>query len=89
MCNVKARLLNCHPPLAIKLHSGLVLTNPSAQWHIDILVQAGIPEDQWAEVVAESGFLDAEGTFIAGHGVRVLEGKDYFALPGEEAQPSE
>ena len=72
-------------PLAIKLRSGIVLANPSAQWHIEILVQAGIPEDQWAEVVAESGFVDPQGTFIAGHGARILEGNDYFARPLEEA----
>ena len=86
---MKAHLIDCHPPLAIKLRSGLVLTNPRARWHIEILVQAGIPEEQWAEVVAESGFVDAEGTFIAGHGVRVLEGKNYFVRSTEEAQPCE
>ena len=52
-------------------------------------MQAGIPEDQWAEVVAESGFVDPQGTFIAGHGARVLEGKAYFARPLEEAPPCE
>ena len=77
--------IDCHPPLAIKLRSGLVLANPSAQWHVELLVQAGIPEDQWAEVVAESGFVDPQGTFIAGHGARILEGNDYFARPLEEA----
>lgn len=32
-------------------------------------MRAGIPEEQWAEVVAESGFLDPQGTFVAGHGI--------------------
>jgi hypothetical protein len=89
MCMVKTHVIDGHPPLALKLRSGLVLTNPSARWHFELLVRAGIPEAQWAEVVAESGFVDSQGTFIAGHGVRVLEGKDYFALPVEEAQPCE
>jgi len=84
---VKARLLNGHPPLAIKLRSGLVLTHPSARWHFELLVQADIPEEHWAEVVAESGFVDSQGTFIAGHGARILEGKEYFTLPLAEAQP--
>jgi hypothetical protein len=85
MCILKARPIDFHPPLAIKLRSGIVLANPSVQWHIEILVQAGIPEDQWAEVVAESGFVDPQGTFIAGHGARILEGNDYFTQPLEEA----
>ena len=89
MGTLKACPLDDHPPLAIKLRSGLVLTHPGARWHIDILVQAGIPEDQWAEVVAESGFVDVQGIFIAGHGVRVLAGKDYFARPIEEVQMAE
>jgi hypothetical protein len=84
---VKAHLTNSHPPLAIKLRSGLVLTNPDAQWHFELLVRAGIPEEHWAEVVAESGFVDPQGTFIAGRGARILEGKTYFALPLAEAQP--
>jgi hypothetical protein len=84
---LQARPIDFHPPLAIKLRSGIILSNPSAQWHIEILVQAGIPEEQWAEVVAESGFLDPQGTFVAGYGARVLEGKHYFALPSAEAQP--
>jgi hypothetical protein len=84
---VKARPISCHSPLALKLRSGIVLTSPRARWHFELLVQAGIPEDRWAEVVAESGFVDPQGTFIAGHGARVLEGRDYFARPPEEAQP--
>jgi hypothetical protein len=84
MCNLQARPLDSHPPLAIKLRSGAVLAHPSARWHVEILVQAGIPEDRWAEVVAESGFLDPQGTFVAGHGVRVLAGKHYFARPSAE-----
>jgi len=87
MCILKARPSDFHLPLAIKLRSGTVLANPSARWHFEILVQAGIPEEQWAEVVAESGFLDSQGTFVAGHGARVLEGKHYCALPSAEAQP--
>jgi hypothetical protein len=87
MCILQARPSDFHPPLAIKLRSGTVLANPSARWHFEILVQAGIPEGQWAEVVAESGFLDPQGVFVVGHGVRVLEGKHYFALPSAEAQP--
>jgi len=81
MCILKARPIDLYPPLAIKLRSGTVLANPSARWHFEILVQVGIPEEQWAEVVAESGFLDSQGTFVAGHGIRVIEGKHYFALP--------
>jgi hypothetical protein len=87
MCRVKARPLGCHPPLALKLRSGLVLTHPSAQWHFELLAQAGIPEEQWAEAVEESGFVDAQGTFIAGHGTRVLAGKDYFTRSTEEVPP--
>lgn len=86
MSIVKARPIDFHPPLAIKLRSGTVLAHPNARWHVEILVQAGIPEEQWAEVVAESGFLDLQGAFVAGHGTRVLTGKHYFALPSEEAQ---
>ena len=70
---VNARSIDGHPPLALKLRSGLVLTNPNAQWHFELLVQAGIPEEPWAEVVAESGFVDAEGIFRAArHPVRAL-----------------
>ena len=87
MCILQAHPIDFHPPLAIKLRSGTVLANSSARWHFEILVQAGIPEDQWAEVVAESGFLDPHGTFVAGHGVRILAGKHYFAQPSAEAQP--
>ena len=87
MCRVQARPLGCHPPLALKLRSGIVLTSPSVHWHFELLAQAGIPEEQWAEAVAESGFVDSEGTFIAGHGARVLEGKDYFTRSTDEAQP--
>jgi hypothetical protein len=83
---LQAHPINFHPPLAIKLRSGTVLANPSARWHFEILVQAGIPEGQWTEVVAESGFLDPQGAFVAGRGVRVLEGKHYFARPSAEAQ---
>jgi len=54
---------------------------------VELLEQAGIPEGQWAEVVAESGFLDPQGAFVAGHGARVLEGRHYFAQPREEVQP--
>lgn len=68
------------PPLAIKLRSGLVLSHPQAHWHIDVLLDAGIPEEQWNDVVAESGFLDPQGAFVAGHGVRLLTGRHYFAL---------
>jgi hypothetical protein len=82
-----ARSIDFPFPLALKLRSGVVLANPSARWHFELLVQAGIPEGQWAEVVAESGFLDAQGTFVARHGARVLEGKHYFAQPSAEAQP--
>jgi hypothetical protein len=84
---LQVRPIDFHPPLAIKLRSGAVLANPTVQWHFELLVQAGIPEEQWAEVVAESGFLDPQGTFVAGHGARVLEGKNYFARPSAEAQP--
>lgn len=84
---LKAHPIDFHPPLALKLQSGIVLANPSARWHFEILVQAGIPEGQWAEVVAESGFLDSQGAFVVGHGTRVLEGKQYFALPSAETQP--
>jgi hypothetical protein len=87
MGNLKARPIDCHPPLAIKLRSGTVLAHSSARWHVEILVQAGIPEEQWAEVVAESGFLDPQGSFVAGHGARVLAGKHYFAQPSAEVQP--
>jgi hypothetical protein len=86
MSSLKACQINFHPPLAIKLRSGTVLTHPSARWHIEILVQAGIPEGQWAEVVAESGFLDPQGVFVAGHGARILAGKPYFARPSAEIQ---
>ena len=84
---VKARPVDFHPPLALKLRSGIVLTNASARWHFELLVQAGIPEGQWAEVVAESGFVDSQGAFVVGHGARVLEGEHYFGLPSAEAQP--
>ena len=57
--------IDFHPPLALKLRSGAVLANPKAQWHFELLVQAGIPEEQWAEVVAESGFVDPQGAFVA------------------------
>ena len=87
MGNLKTGPLDSHPPLAIKLRSGTVLAHPGARWHVEILVQAGLPEGQWAEVVAESGFLDAQGAFVAGHGARVLEGKPYFVRPLEEVQP--
>ena len=87
MSIVKARPIDFHLPLAIKLRSGTVLAHPNARWHVEILVQAGIPEGQWAEVVAESGFLDAQGAFVAGHGARILEGQHYFVRPLEEAQP--
>jgi len=33
-------------------------------------------------VVAESGFLDSHGTFVAGKGVRILEGSKYFVALG-------
>ncbi len=75
------------PPLAIKLRSGLVLTHPQARWHMEVLLLAGIPEEQWDEVVAESGFLDPQGAFVAGHGVRLLEGSQYFALPLDPCAP--
>jgi hypothetical protein len=84
---LKACPIDFHPPLAVKLRSGIVLAHPSARWHFEILVQAGIPEEQWTEVVAESGFLDPQGTFVARHGARVLEGKHYFTQPNAEAQP--
>jgi hypothetical protein len=87
MCILKACPIDNHPPLAIKLRSGIVLTNPNARWHFELLVQAGIPEEQWAEVVAASGFVDSQGSFVAGHGARVLEGHGYFARSNEEAQP--
>jgi len=72
-----------HPPLAIKLRSGVVLSDATARWHIEVLVHTGIPEEQWDEVVVESGFLDSHGTFVAGNGVRILEGSKYFVLPEE------
>ena len=84
---LSSRPLDCHPPLALKLRSGAVLAHPGARWHVELLEQAGIPEGQWAEVVAESGFLDPQGAFVAGHGARVLEGQHYFAQPREEVQP--
>ena len=87
MDTVKTSPLACHPPLALKLRSGAVLTHPGARWHVEILVQAGIPEGQWEEVVAESGFLDPQGGFVAGHGARVLEGRHYFDRPSEEGLP--
>ena len=87
MSVLQARPRDFHLPLAIKLRSGAVLTNPSARWHFELLVQAGIPEGQWAEVVAESGFVDPQGIFVAGRGARVLKGKHYFAQPSAEGQP--
>ena|SRR5215510_12799617 len=81
---MQTRSIDLHPQLAIKLRSGLVLTHPHARWHIDILMQAGIPEDQWDEVVSASGFLDAHGAFVAGRGVRLLEGSEYFTVPEED-----
>jgi hypothetical protein len=87
MENLNTRPLDSHPPLAIKLRCGTILAHPSARWHVEILVQAGIPEGRWAEVVEESGFLDAQGAFVAGHGARVLEGRHYFAQPREEVLP--
>jgi hypothetical protein len=87
MSRLKACPNDFHPPLAIKLRSGLVLTDASARWHFELLVQAGIPEGQWAEVVAESGFVDSQGAFVVGHGARVLEGEHYFDRPSPEAQP--
>jgi hypothetical protein len=87
MGNLKVRSPDFHPPLAIKLRCGTVLAHPSARWHVELLVQAGIPEGQWAEEVAESGFLDAQGAFVVGHGARVLEGEHYFAQPSAEVQP--
>jgi hypothetical protein len=72
--------------LAIKLRSGVVLSDATARWHIDLLVHAGIPEEQWDEVVADSGFLDRQGTFVAGHGVRILEGSKYFVVPEEDSR---
>ena len=87
MSILQACPIDCHPPLAVKLRSGAVLANPNAQWHVELLVQAGIPEEQWAEVVAESGFVDPQGVFVAGHGVRLLAGKHYFARPSAETQP--
>jgi len=89
METLKTRPFDYHPPLALKLRSGLVLTHPSARWHFELLVQAGIAEDHWAEVVVESGFVDPQGTFIVGHGTRILEGKAYFAQSLAEAQPRE
>jgi hypothetical protein len=88
MCRLIERPIGSHPPLALKLRSGFILSNPHARWHFELLEQVGIPEEQWEEAVAESGFLDAEGTFIAGHGTRVLQGKHYFAQPSSEAAPS-
>ena len=79
--------LDSHPPLALKLRSGALLAYPGARWHVELLVQAGIPEGQWAEVVAESGFLGPQGAFVAGHGARVLEGRHYFAQSHDEGQP--
>ena len=87
MCLVNARPIAGHPPLALRLRSGLVLTDPRAQWHFELLVQAGIPGPSWAEVVAESGFVDPQGIFIVGHGARVLEGKAYFARSTVGGQP--
>ena len=84
MCTEHPPSSDVHPPLAIKLRSGLVLTHPTARWHIDVLVHAGIPEEHWDEVVAESGFLDPDGSFVAGRGIRLLEGRQYFLLPGED-----
>ena len=71
------------PPLAIKLRSGRVLSAPDARWHSDLLLQAGIPEEQWEAVVAASGFLDPHGHFVAGHGARLLAGRHYFREPPE------
>ena len=69
--------LDCHPPLALKLRSGVVLAHPGARWHVELLEQAGIPEGQWAEVVAESGFLDPQGAW----GLRPRPG-DCLLCPG-------
>ncbi len=88
MCTEHSPSPDVHPPLAITLRSGLVLTHPAARWHIDLLVQAGIPEEQWDEVVVESGFLDPNGSFVAGRGIRLLEGKQYFLVPGDDTSGS-
>lgn len=77
--------INMSPPLAIKLRSGLVLSDPQARWHIEVLIHAGIPEEQWDELVEESGFLDEHGAFVAGRGLRLLEGRQYFATPEEKS----
>ena len=82
-----ARSIDDHPPLALKLCSGLVLTNPNAQWHFELLLQAGVAEEYWAEVVTESRFVDAEGTFHVGHGARLLAEKAYCARASAEGQP--
>jgi hypothetical protein len=61
-----------------------VLSDATARWHIDLLLGTGLSEEQWDEMVAESGFLDPHGTFVAGTGVRILEGSKYFATPEEK-----
>lgn len=85
MCFEQVSPKSSHLPLAIKLQSGVVLSDATARWHIELLVHAGIPEEQWDEIVAESGFLDPDGSFIAGHGMRILEGDKYFVVPGEKS----
>lgn len=84
MCSESVPLTASYPPLAIKLRSGMVLSDATARWHIDLLLGMGLPEEQWDEVVAESGFLDPQGTFIAGTGVRILEGSKYFVTQEEK-----
>ena len=84
MCFEQGPSTASYPPLAIKLRSGVVLSDSTARWHIDLLVHTGIPEEQWDEVVAESGFLDLHGTFVAGNGIRILEGSKYFMASGED-----
>jgi len=83
MCFEQEPSTASYPSLAIKLRSGSVLSDSAARWHIDLLVHTGIPEEQWDEVVAESGFLDSHGTFVAGKGVRILAGSKYFMASGE------
>lgn len=86
MCFEQVPSTISHPPLAIKLRSGVVLSDSTARWHLELLIHAGIPEEQWDEVVEESGFLDPHGTFVAGRGVRILEGSKYFVMPEEDTR---
>ena len=73
MCRERTAIAG-HPPLALRLRSVSpipVLTGTSNSSY------TGIPEDHWAEVVAESGFVDPHSLLLGtGPGV---EGKAYFA----------